>query len=68
MVGHKGCADLGQQVKLGDLGICAFVEPLTDEAEFVAVLEPGGGLFDGGLLDVGRQGGLAGVGVVPGRT
>jgi len=40
--------------------IGAATGPVADQAEFVAVLEPGGGLFDGGLLNVGWERGLAG--------
>ena len=47
--------------------IGAAAGPVADQAELVAVLEPGGGLFDGGLFDVGRKGGLAGAGGVAGE-
>ena len=41
--------------------------PVDFQAEFVAVEEPGGDLFDGGLFDVGGEGGLAGGGGVAGE-
>ena len=34
--------------------------PVADEAELVAIKKPGGGLLDGGLLQIDREGGLTG--------
>ena len=41
--------------------------PVADEAEFVAVEKPGGGLLDSGLFEIGREWGLAGGGSVAGE-
>ena len=59
-VGSEGCGYVRQEGELREHLISAATGPVADEAELVAVLEPGGGLFDGGLLDVRREGGLAG--------
>ena len=41
-----------------ELFVRSLVQPDADEAEFVAVLEPGGDLLDGGLLLPGNLSGL----------
>ncbi len=37
----------------------ALMVPYSDQAEFIAILEPVGDLLDGGLLYIVGQGGLA---------
>ena len=51
-----------EQRELAEALVGAGVGPVGQEAEGVAVLEPGGALLDSGLLQVGGKRGLAGVG------
>jgi len=62
-------ADFEEKVGLEESLVRAVMGPGADEAGIVAVAEPVGDLFDGGLLQVVGERGLAGApGDVPGRT
>ena len=52
--------DGGEEFELHELLVSTLVEPDADEAELVAVLEPGSDLLDGGLLQVVRKRSLTG--------
>ena len=51
-----------QEVRLRELLVGSLVGPDGVQAELVAILEPGGDLLVGGLLEVGGECGLAGGG------
>src|SRR5437763_9814681 len=54
---------IGEQVRLRELLVGSLVGPDRFEAQFVAILEPGGDLLDGGLFEgVGKAGGRQDVG------
>ena len=59
---------IGEQVRLRELLVGSLVGPDRLEAQFVAILEPGGDLLDGGLLQVVGEGGLAGAGRCAGEN
>ena len=58
--------DAGEEVPGEELLVGAVVGPDGFEAEFVAVLEPGGDLFEGGVFEIGGKacgtGGVGGIG------
>lgn len=51
-----------EKIRSSELVVIAFMDPEGFEAEVIAVLEPVGDLFDGGLFQIIRERGLAGAG------
>ena len=56
-----------EEVHVAEFAVGVAVGPSGIDAEFVAPLEPVGDLLDGGLFEVGGQGGLANPGVGAGQ-
>ena len=64
LIFFQDSADVQKHIGLEEGLVCAVVGPGADEAGTVAVAVPVCNLFDGGLLEIVRQSGLAGSGGV----